>query len=77
MQHDLERFHQRLQPAMRKASQAGFERSGPLLLFAGGITSFSASQDNLRKSGNDTEAKRLKWLTRVTRDDCARPEVSP
>ena len=35
VQHDLPRFGQRLQPAMRKASKASFERSGPLLLFAG------------------------------------------
>ena len=76
VQHDLARFGARLQPAMRKASLAGFERPGPLLLFAGGITSFSASQDNLRKSGNDTEEKRLKWLRRVVQDPCARPEVS-
>ena len=76
VQHDLPRFQQRLQRAMRKASQDGFERPGPLLLFAGGITSFSASQDNLRKSGNDTEEKRQKWLRRVVQDRCARPEVS-
>ena len=44
VQHDLARFGQRLQRAMRKASAANFDRAGPLLLFAGGITSFSASQ---------------------------------
>lgn len=75
VQHDLPRFGQRLQPAMRKASEAGFERHGPLLLFAGGITSFSASQDNLRKGGNDTEEKRMKWLRRVMNDPCSKPEV--
>ena len=76
VQHDLPRFQRRLQPAMRKAYAAGFERRGPLLLFAGGITSFSASQDNLRRGGNDTAEKREKWLRRVTKDPCARPEVS-
>ena len=76
VQHDLPRFGQRLQPAMRKASQSSFERPGPLLLFAGGITSFSASQDNLRKGGIDTAEKREKWLERVLRDRCSRPEVS-
>ena len=40
VQHDLERFEAKLQPAMRKAAAADFERRGPLLLFAGGITSF-------------------------------------
>lgn len=44
IQHDLPRFSARLQPAMRKAAKATFARSGPLLLFAGGITSFGASQ---------------------------------
>ena len=76
IQHDLPRYGQRLQPAMRKASAASFERNGPLLLFAGGITSFSASQDNLRKGGADSEAKQRKWLDRVIKDPCARPEVS-
>jgi hypothetical protein len=76
VQHDLPRFAQRLQPAMRKAAAAGFNRTGPLLLFAGGITSFSASQDNLRKGGLDTEEKRLKWLKRVTNDPCANPAKS-
>eukprot|EP00964_Phaeocystis_antarctica_P077588 scaffold48178_cov72-Phaeocystis_antarctica.AAC.1 len=76
IQHDLPRFHQRLQKAMRAASAQTWERKGPLLLFAGGIMSFGASQDNIRKSGNDTEDKRLKWLRRVERDDCAKPEVS-
>jgi len=76
IQHDLPRFHQRLQKAMRAASAQTWERRGPLLLFAGGIMSFGASQDNIRKSGNDTEDKRLKWLRRVERDSCARPEVS-
>ena len=33
-----------LQRSMRTAAAAGLERSGPLLFFAGGITSFSASQ---------------------------------
>ena len=76
VQHDLARFRQRLQPAMRKATATSFERSGPLLLFAGGITSFSASQDNLRKDGVDSESKQQKWLTRVLKDPCSRPEVS-
>ena len=44
IQHDLPRFEKRLRPAMRAAASAGFERPGPLLLFAGGITSFGASQ---------------------------------
>ena len=76
VQHDLPRFGRRLQPAMRKASVESFERPGPLLLFAGGITSFSASQDNLRKGGVDDAAKRDKWLQRVLRDKCSQPEVS-
>jgi len=76
VQHDLPRFARRLQPAMRKAADTTFARTGPLLLFAGGITSFSASQDNLRKGGLDTMEKRLKWLKRVTNDQCARPEVT-
>ena len=126
IQHDLPRFGQRLQPAMRKAGSASFARTGPLLLFAGGITSFGASQarlppltnddeprpsrdrreldgilphtrptaplthpphtharatchaskDNIRPTGNDSVAKQQKWLTRVTRDRCARPDVS-
>ena len=111
---------------MRKAGSASFARTGPLLLFAGGITSFGASQarlppltnddeprpsrdrreldgilphtrptaplthpphtharatchaskDNIRPTGNDSVAKQQKWLTRVTRDRCARPDVS-
>ena len=77
VQHDLPRFTHRLQKAMRKASAADFTRRGPLLLFAGGITSFSASQDNLRKSGNDTQDKQNKWLRRVINERCARPEVRP
>ena len=76
VQHDLPRFAQRLQPAMRKASAANFTRTGPLLLFAGGIVAFSASQDNLRKGGLDTEEKRLKWLKRVNNDPCANPAKS-
>jgi len=76
VQHDLARFGQRLQPAMRKAAADSFERTGPLLLFAGGITSFSASQDNLRKGGADSQTKQQKWLNRVIKDPCARPEVS-
>ena len=44
IQHDLPRFHQRLQRAMRAADAQSFERNGPLLLFAGGIMSFGASQ---------------------------------
>ena len=104
VQHDLPRFELRLQRAMRRSSITPFQRTGPLLLFAGGITSFSgtyacdqacrftapaiarclhvhrafdvsaacaASQDNLRKSGNDTAEKRLKWLRRVVQDPCA------
>jgi len=76
IQHDLPRYQERLQPAMRKATAGNFERSGPLLLFAGGITSFSASQDNLRKDGVDSQTKQQKWLTRVLKDPCSRPEVS-
>ena len=77
IQHDLPRYQQRLQPAMRKhLSDAERPRAGPLLLFAGGITSFGASQDNIRRSGNDTADKQQKWLDRVTRDRCSRPEVS-
>ena len=76
IQHDLPRYQQRLQKAMQAASAQSWERKGPVLLFAGGIMSFGASQDNIRKSGNDTEDKRLKWLRRVERDDCAKPEVS-
>jgi len=81
IQHDLPRFHQRLQRAMRAADAQSFERNGPLLLFAGGIMSFGASQghsegDNIRRTGNDTEDKKLKWLRRVERDPCAKPEVS-
>ena len=44
IQHDLPRFHERLQRAMRAASAQSWERTGPLLLFAGGIMSFGASQ---------------------------------
>ena len=51
IQHDLPRFTKRLQPAMRASAANNFERHGPLLLFAGGITAFGASQDNLRASG--------------------------
>lgn len=76
IQHDLPRFEAKLQPAMRRATASSFEREGPLLLFAGGITSFGASQDNIRRSGNDSAAKQEKWLRRVTADRCARPEVS-
>ena len=76
IQHDLPRYQQRLQRAMQAASAQSWERKGPVLLFAGGIMSFGASQDNIRKSGNDTEDKRLKWLRRVERDECARPDVS-
>jgi len=76
IQHDLPRFERKLQPAMRRASTSSFARTGPLLLFAGGITSFGASQDNIRPSGNDSAAKQEKWLRRVTANRCARPEVS-
>ena len=76
IQHDLPRFSERLAPAMRKSAAGGFDRDGPLLLFAGGITSFGASQDNLRAKGNDSEAQRQKWMKRVVQDRCARPEVS-
>ena len=76
VQHDLERFEAKLQPAMRKAAAADFERRGPLLLFAGGITSFGASQDNVRASGADSKEKQDKWMARVLNDKCSRPEVS-
>ena len=66
VQHDLPRFAQRLQPAMRKASAANFTRTGPLLLFAGGIA-FSASQDSLRKGGLDTEEKASRAQARQQR----------
>jgi len=76
IQHDLPRFKKRLQPAMRRSAAADFSRSGPLVFFAGGITAFGASQDNIRRDGNDSAAKQQKWLTRVTKDRCAQPEVS-
>jgi len=49
---------------------------GPLLFFAGGITSFGSSQDNMRKGGNDSEELRSKWLQRVRSDPCALPNAT-
>jgi len=74
VQHDLPRFKQRLRPAMRKSAASSFARSGPLLFFAGGITSYGASQDNIRKMGKDSVDKQQKWLTRVLNDKCSRPD---
>lgn len=81
IQHDYPRYvHGRdgihsLQRSMRGATAAGFQRPGPLLFFAGGITSFAASQDNIRPTGADSEEKQQKWMNRVVSDRCARPEV--
>ena len=54
------------------------DRNGPLLLFAGGIVSFGASQDVRRPGGRDTAAKQEKWLRRVMGEPCAKPtDLSP
>ena len=74
IQHDLDKFHEKLQPAMVKADGAPFERHGPLLLFAGGIFSFGASQDNMRRTGADPEEKKKKWQRRADSDRCATPD---
>ncbi|EOD26608.1 hypothetical protein EMIHUDRAFT_205723 [Emiliania huxleyi CCMP1516] len=82
VQHDYPRFVQgrdgthSLQRSMRGSAELPLGRSGPLVFFAGGITSFGASQDNLRKGGIDSQEKQEKWLKRVTADRCARPDVS-
>jgi len=82
VQHDYARYvHGRdgvhsLQRSMRAAADAGLGRNGPLLFFAGGITSFGASQDNRRASGDDTEAMQSKWLQRVAQSRCAQPDVT-
>jgi hypothetical protein len=74
IQHDLDKYKEKLQPAMLKSDHSGPERSGPLLLFAGGIFSFGASQDNMREGGMDTKRKQDKWQQRADTDRCAKPD---
>lgn len=74
IQHDLPKFHEKLGPNMKEADTSSFSRSGPLLLFAGGIASFGASQDRSRKGGVDTEKTKQKFLKITERDNCADPK---
>ena len=74
IQHDLAKYREKLLPAMLEADRSDPERSGPLLLFAGGIFSFGASQDNMREGGIDTKKKQEKWQERADKDSCATPE---
>ena len=76
IQHDLAKFKEKLQPALHKADKRGFDRNGPLLLFAGGIFSFGASQDNMRATGKDPQEKLDKWQARADTTRCAKPTAT-
>ena len=89
LQHDHARYVQNMLPFLRgrrcaRSSRHGCthwttestDRDGPLLFFAGGIVSFGASQDNMRRGGRDTDALREKWSRRVDRDPCAFANVT-
>ena len=79
IQHDLMEYRRRLQGPMNAASAKPVEvvakREGPLLLFAGGIASFGASQDRKRKGGVDTAEQQTKFLAIVsnTKKQCSDP----
>ena len=79
IQHDLAEYRRRLQGPMNAASGKNVEtvaaRSGPLLLFAGGIASFGASQERKRKGGVDTRSKQEHLMEVVgdTKKQCSEP----
>ena len=72
IQHDLAEYHRRLQQPLLAASAKSIEliaqRSGPLLLFAGGIVSFGASQERKRRGGIDSLSKQQKLQDIVTKE---------
>eukprot|EP00966_Prymnesium_polylepis_P088135 2039664-Prymnesium_polylepis.2 len=75
IQHDLAEFQRRLEGPMRLADQTDprQDREGPLLLIAGGVFSFGASQERDRKKGVDSRSKQEMWQARAEKDRCADP----
>lgn len=76
IQHDMNRYKSKFLPFLQHSDTTGLERNGSLLFFAGGIFSFGASQDNVRKTGKDSAAKIRKWTQRVQMYECANANVS-
>lgn len=78
IQHDLAEYRLKLQPAMARAeARRTDERSGPLLLFAGGIFEFGASQSRVRRRGLDTKQKQQRLLRKAKTDTCSKPTALP
>lgn len=71
-QHDINKFYSNYVPYLLESeSRKSLEKNGSLLFFAGGIFSFGASQDNVRKRGTDPIHKTTKWERRVRHFYCA------
>lgn len=74
IQHDLETYRTKLQPYVREVdAHSSTQRNGTLLLFAGGVLSFGASQDRMRESGVDSAAKQARLEEQTSKDKCADP----
>lgn len=75
IQHDLPTFERRLAGPMRHATaHPRPTRNGSLLLFAGGIMSFGASQDRVREGGVDTAQKQARLQSQAESEPCAEPD---
>ena len=78
IQHDLSVYRKKLRPAMLQVeAKSTPPRQGPLLLFAGGIFNFGASQDYKRATGYDTEQKQERLYRKAQRDRCSKYTALP
>ena len=78
IQHDLSEYRLKLQPTMKRVeARQSASRSGPLLLFAGGIFNFGTSQERMRLNGLDTKQKQERLWKRAKTDRCSKPTMLP